>query len=70
MEKFCPECGGEMFYDMSNRRYACRKCGIYITREELSELRYKMKQPVEDTKRKKLKEQSDYLEWWLSSKKE
>lgn len=59
-----------MLYDIQNRRYACKKCGIYITREELSELRYKMRIPEEDQKRKKAREQSDYLQWWLSGNKE
>jgi transcription initiation factor TFIIIB Brf1 subunit/transcription initiation factor TFIIB len=59
-----------MFYDIQNRRYACKKCGLYLTREELFELKYKMRTPEEDQKRKKAREQSDYLRWWLSGNKE
>jgi len=70
LDQFCPECGGIMLYDAPNKRYGCRSCGLYLTRDQLSDIRYKMKTPEDDARRKKSRQQSDYLEWWLSGNKE
>lgn len=66
-DTFCPECGGKMFFDISAKTFACTSCGLFATREQVSELRYKMKTQADD-KRKKKREHGDYLEWWLSKK--
>jgi len=34
----------------------------------LSDLRYKLKAPVEDERRKRQRQQADYLDWWLNKK--
>lgn len=66
-DTFCPECGGKMFFDISAKTFVCTSCGLFATREQVSELRYKMK-IQDDEKRKKKREHGDYLEWWLSKK--
>jgi DNA-directed RNA polymerase subunit M/transcription elongation factor TFIIS len=67
-ETFCPECGGIMIYDGSSRRYACRSCGLYVTKDEITELRERRRDEVSGDKKKR-QEQSEYLDWWLSKKK-
>jgi hypothetical protein len=59
-----------MMYDMPTKRFGCKNCGAFLTRDQLSDLRTKQKAPVEDERRKRSRQQADYLEWWLSGKKE
>lgn len=70
MDQQCPECGGVMLYDAPTKRFGCKKCGLFLTRDQLSDIRYKQKAPTEDERRKRARQQSDYLEWWLSGNKE
>ena len=70
LENYCPECGGLLLYDAPNKRYTCKSCGLYITKDQLTDIRYKLRTPTEDERRKKQRQQADYLEWWLSGKKE
>jgi len=71
LDQICPECGvGVMMYDMPTKRFGCKNCGAFLTRDQLSDLRNKQKTPVEDERRKRSRQQSDYLEWWLSGNKE
>jgi DNA-directed RNA polymerase subunit M/transcription elongation factor TFIIS len=70
LDQFCPECGGALLFDTSTKRYACKSCGLYLTRDQLTDLRSRLRTPEDDERRKKSRQQSDYLEWWLSSKKE
>jgi transcription initiation factor TFIIIB Brf1 subunit/transcription initiation factor TFIIB len=67
-EQSCPECGASLFYDSSTKRYACKGCGLYVTKDELVNIRDKLHNQMDET-RKKRAQQSEYLEWWLSSKK-
>jgi hypothetical protein len=59
-----------MLFDMPTKRFGCKHCGLFLTRDQLSDIRYKQRTPVEDERRKKSRQQSDYLEWWLSGDKE
>lgn len=70
MDQQCPECGGIMLFDSATKRFGCKSCGIFLTRDQLSDLRYKQRTPVEDERRKRSRQHSDYLEWWLSGNKE
>ena len=65
---YCPECGGEMQYIIATKHYVCKSCGLSVTRQELMELREKLRPSieVEDEREKRRKE---YLKWWLSKKK-
>jgi ribosomal protein S27AE len=67
-EQSCPECGASLFYDTSTKRYACKGCGLYVTKDELVNIRDKLHNNMDES-RKKRAQQSEYLEWWLSSKK-
>ena len=66
-QRFCPECGGALFYDAPVKLFACKSCGLYGDREEFSDIKDKHVVEMDDGKRKR-KAQSEYLEWWLSSK--
>jgi hypothetical protein len=59
-----------MLFDTPTKRFGCKNCGLFLTRDQLSDLRFKQRTPVEDERRKKSRQQSDYLEWWLSGDKE
>jgi DNA-directed RNA polymerase subunit M/transcription elongation factor TFIIS len=70
LDQYCPECGGLLFFDAVNKRFSCKSCGLFLTREQLSDMRYKLKTPTDDERRKKQRHQADYLDWWLKGKKE
>ena len=46
----------------------CKGCGLYVTKDELVNMRDRLRKDTDET-RKKRAQQSEYLEWWLSSKK-
>ncbi|MCD6443678.1 hypothetical protein CW710_02610 [Candidatus Bathyarchaeota archaeon] len=67
MARYCPECGGELYYDPSLKIYVCRSCGSAYTHQELIDAWRKIRQQtVEEDRRKRL--QREYLKWWLSKK--
>jgi len=70
LDQFCPECGGPLLFDAVNKRFSCKKCGLFLTREQLSDLRFKAKNLGTDDMRKKQRQQADYLDWWLKDKKD
>jgi len=55
-----------MKLDSATKHFVCKRCGLYATREQVSDIRYKLNQ------RKQTREdrQDDYLNWWQKSKKE
>ena len=56
-----------MKMDEKNRRhFVCKRCGLYATREEISDIKYKLNQK----ERTRDDKHDDYLEWWSKSKKE
>jgi DNA-directed RNA polymerase subunit M/transcription elongation factor TFIIS len=67
MAQFCPECGGELAYDMVLRQYTCRSCGLTFTFQELIEARGEIhgRETAEEERKRRQKE---YLKWWLSKK--
>ncbi|MHB8567467.1 MAG: hypothetical protein ACYC7D_09500 [Nitrososphaerales archaeon] len=67
-QQSCPECAATLFYDSPSRRYVCKGCGLYVTKDELVNIRDRQRKDL-DENRKKKNQQSEYLEWWLSSKK-
>jgi len=66
---YCPECGGEMQYISATKCYVCKSCGLSVTRQELMELRQKLRPEVETGEDERKRRRKDYLEWWLSKKK-
>lgn len=52
--------------EKNKRHFVCKRCGLYATREEVSDIRFRLNQ------REKTKEDrhDDYLAWWSKSKKE
>jgi transcription initiation factor TFIIIB Brf1 subunit/transcription initiation factor TFIIB len=66
MVEYCPECGGTMTYESSTKRHVCKSCGLYVTKEQLLDLREKNRELSEKDKKKK--RQSEVLQWWLSKK--
>ena len=55
-----------MKLDPSTKHFICKRCGLYATREQISDIRYKLSRK-ESTHADK---QYDYLDWWQKSKKE
>jgi len=66
---YCPECGGEMQYMTETKRHVCKSCGLSVTRQELMELRRKLRPTFESSEDQRKRERKDYLQWWLSKKK-
>jgi len=59
----CPECAGELHYEPDTKKFACKKCGLYVTREQIDDIKDKLRP------QKKKSREDEYLEWWQSSKK-
>ena len=56
-----------MKMDEKNRRhFICKRCGLYATREEISDIKFRLNQRVKTREDK----HDDYLDWWSKSKKE
>ena len=55
-----------MKLDPATKHFICKRCGLYATREQISDIRYKLSRK-ESTHADK---QYDYLDWWQKSKKE
>ena len=58
------ELGLIMKLDPATKHFICKRCGLYATREQVSDIRYKLSRK-ESTKSDK---QYDYLDWWQKSK--
>ena len=65
---FCPECGGELRYDPSSRRYICKSCGLSLSYQELMELKDKLQPDIENEDDKRRKRRKEYLDWWFSKR--
>jgi len=65
---YCPECGGEMQYMSATKRHVCKSCGLSVTRQELMELRRKLRPAFENSEDQQKRQRKDYLKWWLSKK--
>ena len=65
----CPECGGDMVYELSTKHFQCKRCGLFVTREQLDDIKTKNRDKEEDEKKKRRRVEDDYLAWWLSDKK-
>jgi hypothetical protein len=59
-----------MVFDAINKRFSCKSCGLFLTREQLSELRFKLRNSAGDDSRTRQRQQADYLDWWLKDKKD
>ncbi len=64
---YCPECGGELKFDITSKNFICKSCGLFASRDKIDELRDKADEAKVDRRRKM---HDDYLDWWQSSKKE
>ena len=52
--------------ESATKHFICRRCGLYATREQVSDIRIRL------NRREKTRQdiQDDYLDWWQKSKKE
>ena len=48
---------------------ACKNCGLFTSRDELVNLRDKIRDKKYDDYDKNSQRGNDYLQWWLSDKK-
>jgi len=55
-----------MKMDSRTKHFICKKCGLYATREQISDIRERLNRR-ESTREDK---QYDYLDWWQKSKKD
>jgi hypothetical protein len=55
-----------MKFDLNTKHFICKKCGLYATREQISDIRDRL------NRREKTREDKhdEYRDWWTSSKKE
>jgi len=67
-QQFCPECGGVLFYDIPMKRYLCKSCGLYVTKDEISNLKDKNRSRADNNDTKKSRDHDEYLDWWLKKK--
>jgi len=67
--RYCPECGGEMRYEIATKHNVCKSCGLSVTHQEHWELREKNRPNMETPEEKRNKQRKEYLKWWLSKKK-
>jgi DNA-directed RNA polymerase subunit M/transcription elongation factor TFIIS len=65
---YCPECGGEMKYDIATKCQVCKSCGLSVTQQELMELKEKNRPPEETADEEKENRRKEILKWWLSKK--
>lgn len=65
----CPECGGDMVYELSTKHFQCKRCGLFVTREQLDDIKSRIREGNEDDRKKRRRMEDDYLAWWLSDKK-
>ncbi len=67
----CPECGGKMKFNPSNRHVVCTSCGLSLTRYELEHYWKSIKAEqgdFEDDFKKEKSRRKEWLEWWASRK--
>lgn len=69
MAKYCPECGGELRYDVEHKAYNCVSCGLTFRPQELIEAWESVKSRTDEDERRR-QERKDYLKWWLRSRDE
>ena len=56
----------QMEMDKNTKNFICKKCGLYASREQISDIRYKLNQK----ERTRDDKSDDYLELWNKSKKD
>jgi len=66
----CPECGGDLLYMPSIKRYVCQSCGVMYTHQELMEEWRKLREELGLIREEEEDRRREYLKWWLKSKKE
>ncbi|MGQ9596227.1 MAG: hypothetical protein ACUVQY_02990 [Thermoproteota archaeon] len=66
---YCPDCGGELRYELVTKTYICKACGRIYSFEELKTTREKfLKSIAESDEEKKRKRRMEVVKWWLSKK--
>ena len=55
-----------MKLDTATKHFICKRCGLYATREQVSDIRYKLNQRIKTREDR----QDEIHEWWQKSKKE
>ena len=64
---YCPECGGELKFDLASKNFICKSCGLFASREKMDEIRDKAEEKGTDKRRQM---HDEYIDWWQSSKKD
>ncbi|GAB4328909.1 MAG: hypothetical protein Kow0069_36270 [Promethearchaeota archaeon] len=68
----CPECGGIMEYNPALKLLVCTSCGLAVTRSELDRMHDEQRKRLDPQSREeeRRKRRKEYLDWYLSSKKD
>ena len=64
---YCPECGGELKFDLVSKNFICKSCGLFASREKMEEIRDRAEAKGTDKRRQM---HDEYIDWWQSSKKD
>jgi hypothetical protein len=66
LQKIIEEIEVPMKFDPGTKHFICKRCGLYATREEVNDIRYRLNQ----RERTREDKHYDYLDWWQKSKKD
>ncbi|MDH5754120.1 MAG: hypothetical protein OEY95_02790 [Candidatus Bathyarchaeota archaeon] len=58
-----------MKYLPATKHYVCKSCGLSLTRQELMEMRQKLRPTFESSEEERKQQRKEYLKWWFSKKK-
>ncbi len=62
MTLVCPDCGQPMIYEPATKMYACKRCGLYVSYNQLIKL-------IDEKRSRKSNDmKKEYLKWWLEGK--
>ncbi|MEM2607739.1 MAG: hypothetical protein QXT87_00660 [Thermoproteota archaeon] len=68
---YCPDCGGELRYELNTKLYICKSCGRVYGFEELKTTRERfLKSVMESDEERRKKQKREVVKWWLGKKSE
>lgn len=66
---YCPDCGGELRYELATKLYVCKTCGRVYEFEELKATKEGfLRSVMESDEDKKKRRRKEVVKWWLREK--
>ncbi|MGQ9479053.1 MAG: hypothetical protein ACUVQ0_03395 [Thermoproteota archaeon] len=65
---YCPDCGGELRYELATKLYVCKSCGRVYEFEELKNARERFLKALKESEDEKKRRRKEMLKWWLTKK--